>query len=139
MNTALYGPMLSLMLLTMTVWFWMYIKRISYMKQNDIDPQRLVSRVRLMQVLPDEIQAPANNLNNLFELPLLFYALCLLNSQQASIGPILTNLAWAYVFLRVIHSLIHCSYNKVLHRFTAYALSCLVLWTMLMLTIFRFV
>lgn len=139
MNTALYAPMLSLMLLTMTVWFWMYIKRISYMKQNDIDPQRLVSRVRLMQVLPDEIQAPANNLNNLFELPLLFYALCLLNSQQASISPILTNLAWAYVFLRVIHSLIHCSYNKVLHRFTAYALSCLVLWTMLMLTIFRFV
>lgn len=139
MNTALYGPILSLMLLTMTVWFWMYTKRISYMKQNDIDPQRLVSRVRLMQVLPDEIQAPANNLNNLFELPLLFYALCLLNSQQASISPILTNLAWAYVFLRVIHSLIHCSYNKVLHRFTAYALSCLVLWTMLMLTIFRFV
>lgn len=135
MNTALYGPILSLMLLTMTVWFWMYIKRISYMKQNDIDPQRLVSRVRLMQVLPDEIQAPANNLNNLFELPLLFYALYLLNSQQASIGPILTNLAWAYVFLRVIH----CSYNKVLHRFTAYSLSCLVLWAMLMLTIFRFV
>ena len=77
MNTALYGPILSLMLLTMTVWFWMYIKRISYMKQNDIDPQRLVSRVRLMQVLPDEIQAPANNLNNLLELPIIFYALCL--------------------------------------------------------------
>jgi hypothetical protein len=139
MNTALYAPMLSLMLLTMTVWFWMYIKRISYMKQNDIDPQRLVSRVRLMQVLPDEIQAPANNLNNLFELPLLFYSLCLLNSQQASISPILTNLAWAYVALRVIHSLIHCSYNKVMHRFTAYALSTLVLWAILVLTIFRFV
>ena len=127
------------MLLTMTVWFWMYIKRISYMKQNDIDPQRLVSRVRLMQVLPDEIQAPANNLNNLFELPLLFYALCLLNSQQSEVSHTLVVLAWAYVGLRVIHSLIHCSYNKVLHRFTAYALSCLVLWAMLMLTIFRFV
>lgn len=123
MNTALYGPILSLMLLTMTVWFWMYIKRISYMKQNDIDPQRLVSRVRLMQVLPDDIQAPANNLNNLLELPIVFYALCLLNSQQSEVSHTLVVLAWVYVVLRVIHSLIHCTYNKVMHRFAVYSSS----------------
>lgn len=139
MNTALYAPMLSLMLLTMVVWFWLYVKRIGYMQRQKIDPQRLFSRVQLLQVLPDNIQAPANNLNNLLELPIVFYALCLLNSQQHEVSSLLVYLAWAYVALRVIHSLIHCSYNKVMHRFTAYALSSMVLWAMLVVTLFSVV
>ena len=139
MNTALYAPMLSLMLLTMVVWFWLYVKRIGYMKAHNIHSQRLFSRVRLLEILPDDIQAPANNLNNLLELPIVFYALCLLNSQQSEVSHTLVVLAWIYVVLRVIHSLIHCTYNKVMHRFAVYSSSSLVLWAMLMLTIFRFV
>ncbi|HNH45178.1 MAG TPA: MAPEG family protein [Agitococcus sp.] len=139
MNTALYAPMLSLMLLTMVVWFWLYVKRIGYMKTHNIHPQRLFSRVRLLEILPDDIQAPANSLNNLLELPIVFYALCLLNSQQSEVSHTLVVLAWIYVVLRVIHSLIHCTYNKVMHRFAVYSSSSLVLWTMLLLTIFRFV
>ena len=139
MNTTLYAPMLSLMLLTMVVWFWLYVKRIGYMKVHNIHPQSLFSRVRLLEILPDAIQAPANNLNNLLELPIIFYALCLMNSQQTNVSDTLVYLAWAYVALRVIHSLIHCTYNKVMHRFAVYSSSSLVLWAMLMLTIFRFV
>lgn len=139
MNTTLYAPMLSLMLLTMVVWFWLYVKRIGYMQAHKIEPQSLFSRVRLLEILPDDVQAPANNLNNLFELPIVFYALCLINSQQANVSNDLVSLAWAYVVLRVIHSLIHCTYNKVMHRFAVYSSSSLVLWAMLMLTIFRFV
>jgi hypothetical protein len=139
MNTTLYAPMLSLMLLTMVVWFWLYVKRIGYMKVHNIHPQSLFSRVRLLEILPDAIQAPANNLNNLLELPIIFYALCLMNSQQTNVSNTLVYLAWAYVALRVIHSLIHCTYNKVMHRFAVYSSSSLVLWAMLMLTIFRFV
>jgi hypothetical protein len=37
-------------------------------------------------------------------------------------------LAWAFVVLRIVHSFIHCTYNRVMHRFTAYLLSSLVLW-----------
>lgn len=139
MNTTLYAPMLSLMLLTMVVWFWLYVKRIGYMRVHNIHPQSLFSRVRLLEILPDAIQAPANNLNNLLELPIIFYALCLMNSQQTNVSNTLVYLAWAYVALRVIHSLIHCTYNKVMHRFAVYSSSSLVLWAMLMLTIFRFV
>ena len=139
MNTTLYAPMLSLMLLTMVVWFWLYVKRIGYMQVHKIEPQRLFSRVRLLEILPDDIQAPANNLNNLLELPIIFYALCLMNSQQADVSHTLVVLAWAYVALRVIHSLIHCTYNKVMHRFAVYFSSSLVLWAMLALTVFRFV
>ncbi|PTQ91172.1 MAPEG family protein [Agitococcus lubricus] len=135
MSTALYVPMLSLMLLTMIVWLWMYIKRISYIQTNKIDPQSAASRVGLLKVLPDEVQAPANNLNNLLELPIIFYALCLLNSQQPHVGHTLLYLAWTYVGLRALHSVIHCTYNKVMHRFSVYFLSSVVLWAMLVLTL----
>ena len=139
MNTVLYAPMLSLMLLTMVVWFWLYVKRIGYMQTHHVHPQSLFSRVRLLQILPDEVQAPANNLNNLLELPIIFYALCLINSQQGSVSDTMVVLAWAYVILRVIHSVIHCTYNKVMHRFAVYSSSSLVLWGMLILTMCRFV
>ncbi|MDO8417172.1 MAG: MAPEG family protein [Agitococcus sp.] len=132
---SLVMPMLSLMSLTAFVWVWMYITRIGYMQKNHIDPQAVFSRVRLLQVLPDEIQAPANNLNNLLELPVIFYGLCLLNLIQQTTSDSLLNLAWLYVVLRVIHSLIQCSYNKVIHRFTVYFLSSIVLWLMLAISI----
>jgi hypothetical protein len=132
---SLMIPMLSLMSLTAFVWVWMYITRIGYMQKNHIDPQAVFSRVRLLQVLPDEIQAPANNLNNLLELPVIFYGLCLLNLIQQTTSDSLLNLAWLYVVLRVIHSLIQCSYNKVIHRFTVYFLSSIVLWLMLAISI----
>jgi len=132
---SLVMPMLSLMSLTAFVWVWMYITRIGYMQKNHIDPQAVFSRVRLLQVLPDEIQAPANNLNNLLELPIVFYGLCLLNLIQQTTSESLLNLAWLYVVLRVIHSLIQCSYNKVIHRFTVYFLSSIVLWLMLAISI----
>jgi hypothetical protein len=40
---------------------------------------------------------------------------------------LLVQLAWGFVVLRILHSVIHCSYNNVNHRFVAYALSCLFL------------
>jgi len=58
----------------------------------------------------------------------LFYAGVVLAYTAGSVDSLLLGLAWAYVVLRWLHSLIHISYNRVMHRFTAYFLSSLVLW-----------
>ena len=79
---------------------------------------------RLFQ--PDSASA-SNNLKNLFELPILFYTAILLSLVLMIQDPLMVQLAWGFVALRVVHSAIHCTYNNVNHRFAAYALSTLFL------------
>ena len=78
------------------------------------------------ELLPASAKA-SNNLKNLFEMPILFYVAVLLSLVLIVQDDLLVNLAWGFVALRAVHSIIHCSYNDVAHRFTAYALSCLFL------------
>jgi hypothetical protein len=69
----------------------------------------------------------AENYNHQFEAPVLFYVLCL-SAMITGLGTEYSvMLAWVYVGLRIIHSVIHCTYNRVLHRFAAFSLSNLVL------------
>lgn len=61
------------------------------------------------------------NYMNLLELPMLFYAVCvLLYSANAASGTAV-QLAWVYVILRIVHSVVHISYNNVIHRLLAFA------------------
>lgn len=73
--------------------------------------------------VPEDVCIPNRNYMNLLELPLLFYVVCLVLFVTGSQGPIHVVLAWAYVALRVLHSLIHLSYNHVYHRLAAFACS----------------
>ena len=80
------------------------------------------------------VSLPNRNYMNLLELPLLFYVAVLLAHATANATPLLIGLAWAYVALRIVHSLIHITYNHVLHRFLAFAASNFVLlgmWALL--------
>lgn len=130
-STALVWPMLALMGLTLLVWCYLYVLRLGYLFRLQIDPQQLATPQGLAATLPDRINAPSNNFRNLFELPVLFYALCLIHLQLQQIDAVTVQLAWSYVALRGLHSLIHCSVNIVKYRFIAYLLSSLVLWGML--------
>ncbi|WP_370678776.1 MAPEG family protein [Comamonas sp. GB3 AK4-5] len=67
------------------------------------------------------------NYMNLLELPVLFYVACLMAYVSGTASGVLLALAWAYVLLRVLHSLVHVSYNKVVHRFVVFVASNLVL------------
>jgi hypothetical protein len=62
--------------------------------------------------------------------PVLFYVLCIFLFLTGTVTPLFVAAAWAYVALRALHSLIHITYNRVNHRFAAYALSTLLLFTM---------
>jgi len=73
--------------------------------------------------VPAYVSIPNRNYMNLLELPMLFYVVCVLLYVTAGGSYIAIKLAWAYVVLRVIHSIIHLSYNNVMHRLTAFAAS----------------
>ena len=64
---------------------------------------------------------------NLLELPVLFYVVCAALYVTGQVDGLAVNLAWAYVALRVVHSVVHISYNNVIHRLSLFAISNFVL------------
>lgn len=77
--------------------------------------------------VPSYVSIPNRNYMNLLEIPVLFYVVCLLLYVTAGGSKLAVIFAWAYVALRVLHSLIHLRYNNVIHRLAAFALSNFVL------------
>jgi hypothetical protein len=78
--------------------------------------------------VPGEVSIPNRNYMNLLELPMLFYVVCMLNYiTSPTVSALTLALAWAYVGLRTLHSLIHLTYNNVMHRLTLFATSNFVL------------
>ena len=122
------APILAMVGVTFVVWIVLYVQRIGEMRRRRIDPQRLASSSEASALLED--RRAADNFRNLFELPVLFHVGALAALATGVGGPVLTGLAWAFVVLRAAHSFVHCTYNRVMHRFTAYVLSTLVLWAM---------
>jgi hypothetical protein len=121
-------PALLLIGLTFAVWILMYVERLAAMRRAGVRPQDLHSRTEARSLL--QHTRAADNFHNLLEVPVLFYALTalvlLLDLRSLPFAP----LAMTYVGLRVLHSAIHLTYNRVMHRFAVYAASTLVLMTM---------
>jgi hypothetical protein len=131
MTPELLPPLLAMMGLTATVWLFMYVRRLGYMLAKGIDAQDVSTPQKMAALIPEAVERPANNLRNLFELPVLFYALCLLLTHMGWAQALDVQLAWAFVGLRALHSLVHCTINYVNARFAFYVLSSLALWAML--------
>lgn len=125
---AIFGPFFGMILLTFSVWVYMYARRLSYVKAHRVEAQRLTTSARRDEIIPEEVSYPAYNLRNLFELPVLFYAVCLylFVSQQVDTTYIVA--AWLFLALRIVHSAIHCTTNIVMARFTVYMCSAIVMW-----------
>jgi hypothetical protein len=118
--------------LVAAVWVRLYVVRIGEMRRRSIDPQRVADSRVAAGVL--ENVATADNFRNLFEVPVLFFAGCLAAAVADAVTPLLLGFAWAFVVLRATHSVIHVTYNRVMHRFAVYALGTLcvfALWTTL--------
>jgi len=117
-----------MVVLTLVVWLRMYTTRIAQMKRERIHPQSVATSAQAAARLTDS--NAADNFRNLFELPVLFY-LALVVAAVCGLATIATlALAWLFVLLRVVHSVIQCSYNKVMHRFQAYLAGGVVLWVL---------
>lgn len=126
----IFFPFLAMMALTLCVWAYMYMLRIGYMIGNRINPGDLATGEAVGRVLPERVNYPSHNLKNLFELPVLFYALCLFLFVTDQVNSVYLYSAWIFVAFRAMHSLIHCTVNIVVLRFLAYIVSAVSLWFM---------
>jgi hypothetical protein len=128
MIQAIFLPALALVGLTIVVWFRMYASRVAEMKRERIHPQAVATSAQMAARLTDT--RAADNFRNLFELPVLFYVALVVLAVTAHVTLATLVLAWLFVVLRVVHSLIHCTYNRVYHRFYAYLAGGLALWAL---------
>lgn len=126
-----------MMLLTALVWVYMYARRLTFIKMHRIPPQELTTPEKAATLFPEDVALPANNLRNLLELPVLFYALCLFLYVTGWADGLHVVSAWVFVALRAVHSIIHCTVNIVMLRFLSYFAAALVLWFMLARVLLR--
>lgn len=122
-------PVVALAAWTMVMWLWMYATRIPAMSAAKVDPDSLTRDpgARLDNLLPPEVQWKAHNYNHLHEAPTVFYAVAIVLAIVGQGDGLNAMLGWAYVALRVIHSLVQATVNKVMVRFAVFASSSLVL------------
>ena len=112
------------------MWAWMYITRIPAMqKAEGLDVNNMVGGVGgdLDKVLPNKIQWIAHNYNHLHEAPTVFYAVALVLAMTGWGDGMNATIAWAYVGLRIAHSLVQALWNRIMVRFTLFLLSSLAL------------
>lgn len=123
----IFYPCFALILLTIAVWFTMLVRRAIHMKRHNIGPNDMPTR-ELADAKFGVAQIPNNNLMNLFEIPVLFYIATLAIYVLQLVDVYYVWLSWVFVALRYVHSLIHLSYNNVLHRGLPYLASTTLLW-----------
>jgi hypothetical protein len=99
----------------------MFFVRSKEMREKRIHPQAASTSLQ-MAIKLQNVQA-SDNFKNLFEVPVLFYALVGVSLALSQTPRWLVAGAWLFVVLRIVHSFIHCTYNRVMHRFAAFGAS----------------
>ena len=126
---AILWPTIALAALSLVVMVWVAVARSGHMKQHPPKPEDFATGEGAMRYF-QPVEMPANNLRNLFEAPVLYYALVplLLITHQASHFQVI--LAWIYVLLRVIHSFGHVVLRQIAVRAPAFWVSVIILIAM---------
>jgi hypothetical protein len=129
MKSPILAPVVALVLWTLAMMFWMYFTRLPAMVAAGISFKGLVGSKGsdLDKIVPAPIQWKAHNYNHLMEQPTLFYAVALALAVAGLGDGMNATLAWVYVGLRVVHSLVQATVNIVRIRFTVFACASLVL------------
>lgn len=128
---AIFGPFLATMLLTFVVWIYMYVRRIRFITGTKMTPADMAKPGELARLSPAAVSNPSDNLKNLFEIPVLFYALALYLFVTRQVDGAYVTAGWVFVAFRALHSAVHCTINIVMLRFYLYLISTLAVWYML--------
>lgn len=130
---AILKPVIALAAWTMVMWVWMYATRIPALTAAKVDADQMVRTpgISLDTLLPPQVQWKAHNYNHLHEAPTVFYAIALLLAMIGYGGNRGAMVAWAYVGLRVVHSLVQVTTNTVKLRFAIFVLSSLCLMALI--------
>jgi hypothetical protein len=127
-NPAMLYPLFALAAWTLIVLALIPVARVRSVRQREIGPDDF--RYGESAKVPGRVSLPNRNYMNLLELPMLFYVVGVVLYVTAGASSLAIAFAWAFVALRVVHSLIHLTYNDVLHRLAAFALASVALFVL---------
>ncbi len=129
MKSPILAPVIALVLWTLLMMLWMMVTRLPAMRAAGVSFKGLVGSrgSDLEKIVPPRAQWKAHNYNHLMEQPTLFYATALALAIAGLGGGFNATLAWTYVGLRVLHSLVQATVNIVRYRFAVFALASVVL------------
>jgi len=131
---GLFGPILALIAWTFVMWVWLYATRIPAMRKAKVDVKEM-ARTGQKLSLPPEVSRVADNYNHLHEQPTIFYALALTAELSGTADNMSVLIAWAYVALRIVHSLIQATENIIMLRFSVFAVASATLFALLVRTV----
>lgn len=134
---GMIAPVVALTIWSFIMLIWLYATRIPAMRAAKVDPQKLKDDPNAKEMLPVGPRRVAANYAHLMEQPTLFYAVCfalqfLAAEAKSEVDAINIGLAWTYVALRVVHSLVQATVNIIMLRFTIFAISSLVLGALIL-------
>jgi hypothetical protein len=124
---SLLAPVVALVAWSLVMWTWMYVTRLPAMMRMKMRPDPMAPRGEQMATLPPRVRWKVDNYNHLMEQPTLFYAVTLALAMLGQGHSLNIILAWAYVGIRVAHSLLQALINKIEIRFALFVLSTLAL------------
>lgn len=127
-DTAIFGPVFAMVFLTFLVWVYMYVRRIHFLTKSQISGADLAVPGELARLSPPAVSNPSDNLKNLFEIPVVFYALALYLFAVGQVDAVYVAAAWIFAAFRALHSAVHCTVNLVMLRFSLYLVSTLAVW-----------
>ncbi len=133
MRSDIFEPVIALAVWTMIIWIWMYATRLPAMGRAGIDGKTMVGttgrglRDDLVAKGEEKASWVADNYNHLHEAPTIFYAVAIVLALIGQGDGFNATIAWAYVGLRIAHSLVQILSNRVLMRFGLFALSSIAL------------
>lgn len=131
--SSMLAPVLGMVALTLLVYFRLYFARLPHIIRKRINPQTLATRADMEKAeISKYEQQVSDNIKNLFEAPVLFYVLALVIEITGFTDALFLGLAWFFVASRAVHSLIHCTYNKVTQRFAVFIIGVLTLTVMML-------
>ncbi len=123
-------PVLALIVWTFVMWLVMYMRRIPAMNKITKNTQAFIDDPKLYEKMPKSATWAADNYNHLHEQPVIFYALIFYLFLTQQLDAVNLYCAWGYVGIRVLHSIVQITANKVLPRFGLFALGSLLLIVM---------
>ncbi|MBI1200479.1 MAG: MAPEG family protein [Phenylobacterium sp.] len=127
MSSPILQPVVALVLWSFVMWAWLYATRIPAMRAANAPLDPNLTAADLAKIVPPQVRWKADNYNHLMEQPTIFYATALALAVAGQGGGLNAGLAWAYVGLRVIHSLVQATTNAILVRFSIFMIASVVL------------
>jgi len=127
MKSEILAPVVALVLWSLVMWVWMYATRIPAMQRLNVKLDPTVPPGALTAILPPDVRWKADNYNHLMEQPTIFYATALTLALLGAGDGLNAQIAWAYVGLRIAHSLVQVTINRIMVRFVLFVLGTIAL------------